>query len=108
MKRLVLALALFAGAAQAGFRDGNKLLEELNSDIPFSRGIASGYIIGVVDAGDGVNHCVHANVTAGQIRDMVKNHLESYPAIRHYSADLAIYYVLKSTWPCEKKRGNAL
>lgn len=108
MKRLVLALALFAGAAQAGFRDGNKLLSDMKNENYYNKGVALGYIIGVADAGDGIYHCAPDNVTAGQIFDMVKNSLENVPAVRHMSADLIVNHVLKTTWPCEKKKGNAL
>ena len=68
--------------AQAEFKDGNKLLSELNHEVFYTRGVAMGYIMGVADAGAGGVHCAPPNVTAGQLQDMVKNYLENTPAER--------------------------
>ena len=107
MKKIITIIALFvAASAHAEFKDGNKLLSELNHEVFYTRGVAMGYIMGVSDAGAGVIHCAPPNVTAGQVQDMVKNYLESTPAMRHWTADVIINYVLKSAWPCPKRRGG--
>lgn len=107
MKYTALILAVFSTAAQAEFQDGNKLLSNLKDSAYFSQGYAMGYIAGIADMGLGVVHCAPANVTAGQLNDMVKNYLENTPAERHLSGDILVNRVLKTVWPCAK-RGSAL
>ena len=106
MKKALLLL-IFSGLAHAEFKDGNRLLRDLKEDDYFSKGYAMGYIIGVADMGMGIIHCPPANVTAGQLKDMVQNYLENTPAERHQSGDLIINRILKTMWPCAKK-GTAL
>lgn len=110
MKYIILCLALVAGSAHAYFKDGNKLLSELNnnSGTQVLPAIGMGYITGVTDALLGITHCPPDNITAGQIRDMVKNYLENTPAIRHLPANQIVSHVLKSVWPCEKPAGRQL
>lgn len=103
MRSALLTLALLCGSAHADFKDGNKLLAELNDPGAVFSSVGIGYITGVTDAYGGVTHCAPQGVTAGQIRDMVKNYLENNPAIRHLPASMIVSHVLKSTWPCAKK-----
>ena len=102
MKYLLVCLALAASSAHAYFKDGNKLLSELNSNSGSNVLPATGlgYITGVADALYGITNCPPENVTAGQIRDMVRNYLENTPAIRHLPAQQIVSHVLKSVWPC--------
>lgn len=104
MKRAIV-LMLIAGSAHAEFRTGNKLLDDLNGST-FSQGLALGYIMGVVDASGGTNHCPPSTLTGGQAQDMVKNFLVSTPAIRHMPAPTIIEYLFNQTWPC--KKGSSL
>ena len=107
MKRTIVALALSClGVAHAEFRDGNKLLADLQGDI-YDRMYAMGYIVGVADTGRAIVHCMPANATAGQINDMVKNYLENTPSERHQTGDMIVSRVLKAVWPCAK-RGSSL
>jgi hypothetical protein len=99
MRPLILTLALLCGSAHAEFWDGNTLHQRLNGT-PGEQNIALGYVIGVSDALLKATHCMPSNVTAGQLRDMMKNYLENTPAVRHFSADSLISTVLKSQWPC--------
>ena len=108
MKRLLILAALLCGSAQAQFRTGNQLLTETQEPASYRSGLAMGYIMGVTDAGNGVNFCPPSNVTAGQISDMVRNRLFDTPAIRHLPADIIIYSILEPVWPCAKKRGGAI
>lgn len=103
MKRLLIIAALVCGTAHADFKDGNKLLSELQSQDNLDWGISMGYIEGVADAWNGVTHCMSSNTTAGQLRDMVKQYLERNPAIRHYLAERVIREVMKATFPCAKQ-----
>ena len=65
--------------------------------------IGIGYIMGVVDAYGNITHCPPDNVTAGQLRDMVRNFLENTPSIRHLPANEIVGHVVKTAWPCAKK-----
>jgi hypothetical protein len=105
MKKLLILLA-FCGSAHAEFRDGNKLLSDLQGDI-YDRMHALGYIVGVADMGRGFVNCMPENATAGQINDMVKNYLINTPADRHMTGDVIVNKVLKAVWPCAK-RGTSL
>jgi hypothetical protein len=101
MKRFLM-IALFCGSAHAEFKDGNKLLEQLRGDTT-AYIHALGYVIGVYDTLQNLTHCPPVNVTAGQIGDMVKNHLEANPDTRHNTADRIVGLVLKNAWPCAAK-----
>lgn len=109
MKCILVAACLVGLTAQvrAEFWDGNTLFNYLSSSQSGERLAGSGYVIGVADALYGVMHCAPANVTAGQIRDMVRNYLENVPAERHQTADSLVSKVLKATWPCQNNRGNS-
>ena len=115
MKRALTAAALVAlcATAHANFKDGNRLLADLNnssgSATQILPALGLGYIMGVADAYGGITHCAPENVTAGQIRDMVRNFLENTPAIRHLPANDIVGHVLKSAWPCaERKKGQGV
>ncbi len=105
MKIAIVCLALAAGPAHAFFKDGNKLLSELNNNSGTNvlPAIGMGYITGVTDALLGITHCPPDNVTAGQVRDMVRNYLENNPAIRHLPANQIVVSVLRGVWPCADK-----
>lgn len=108
MKKLILIAALCASTAHAEFLTGNDLLQRLESDSAVERVAGLGYIMGVADAVLGVEQCAPGNVTAGQMRDMVRNHLTSNPSVRHITADVQVRYVLKNAWPCanSNRRGG--
>lgn len=101
--RLAALLICISMSAHAEFKDGNKLLQNMNASEYFSQGVAFGYITGVADMGQGIVHCMPANVTVGQIHDMVKNYLTNTPAERHHTADIIVNKVLKATWPCPRR-----
>lgn len=106
-KVLVIASLVASTAAQAEFYDGNKLLSKMNGEHT-DRMVALGYIMGVADTQHGVSQCAPSNSTAGQMFDMVKQHLERNPALRHYSADIQVQYVLKNAWPCAEKKSSSV
>lgn len=107
MKKLLLVLAL-CGSAHAEFRDGNKLLAEMNSDNYQSRSLVIGYLMGVADAYHGILHCAPPNATSGQMFDMVQNYLTNKPIERTKTGDSIVLHVLKTAWPCENKKGQSL
>jgi hypothetical protein len=101
MKWAAAAAIVVACNAHAEFYSGNELLAKMESDHIVDRSMALGYVIGVSDTGDGVTHCPPANITTGQVRDLVKGHLTRNPGSRHYSADSLITNLLRTTWPCK-------
>ncbi len=106
MRAALITLALVAGGARAEFMDGNTLLGDLRGDTPSARSFGLGYIVGVADALRNVAFCPPDNVTAGQIRDMVRNYLDNTPAARHHTGDVIVTNVLKSVWPCAARPGR--
>lgn len=110
MKALIATLALVsASATHAEFFDGNDLLEGINSTSNVKYGGALGYIMGVTDTLRGVSTCPPPNTTAGQLRDMVKQYLDLYPASRTFTGDAIVHRVVSTAWPCEnRKKGNTL
>jgi len=102
----LLAALFFASSANAAFLDGNALLSKMNGDTPHKMQ-AIGYIQGVHDAMESVNVCAPANVTSGQIFDMVKNYLENVPANRHLSAEVIVGHILINAWPCKSQKNNS-
>lgn len=102
MKHLILTVALCATSAQAEFVDGNKLLADMNGS-GMRQMAAIGYIMGVADALTSVTVCMPPTVTAGQVHDMVKNHLEANPQTRHLTGDSLVSHVLTRVWPCQRR-----
>ena len=106
MRKMLLIAVLASASAHAEFKDGNKLLSEMNSSHGNQMN-AIGYVTGVADTLSGVTYCGPSTITAGQVYDMVKQYLEAAPSMRHFSADSLINRVLSNAWPCAKK-GQAL
>ena len=107
MKRLfILAAWSVVLGAHAEFKDGNGLLSDMNGSHS-KQMYALGYVAGAADSFMGVTVCPPATVTTGQMHDMVKQYLEAYPAVRHFSGDVIINRVLSNAWPCAR-RGQAL
>lgn len=108
MKKLIFIISLLCSTAHAEFYTGNDLYNKLTSDNAIERMVGLGFVVGVSDTVQGVTHCAPDNITAGQIRDMVRQHLEATPSVRHYAAEVQVRYVLNRAWPCPKKNGSAL
>jgi len=105
MKKLLVTLLFVPAMARAEFFTGNDLLARMNGTT-LEQVQALGYVQGVVDAHSSVIICPPSNVTAGQVRDMIKNYLDNSPAKRHYSADVIIGDALEKVWPCKQNRGG--
>lgn len=106
MKKLIIVAALVCTSAHAEFRDGNKLLSEMNGAFG-DKMLAMGYIAGTIDALNSITICAPQNLTLGQATDMVRQYLEVNPGVRHFSADAIINRVMSTAWPCAKK-GNGV
>lgn len=104
MKAIITALLIgLSTAAQAGFKSGNDLFNELSDPSPshLLPVFAKGYIIGVHDATEGILHCSPRNITVGQVSDLVHQWLRDNPAQRHLPGHLLVIRVLGQTWPCK-------
>ena len=105
MKNLLLVAALLCGTAHAQFKTGNKLLGEMLGSYGEQMN-ALGYVTGVADTLDNSVVCIPNTVNAGQLSDMTKLYLETYPQTRHMAADALIHRVLIKVWPCVKGSGT--
>lgn len=106
-KTLVALCATFCvGTASAAFWDGNRLLAHINDDTSHGRGMALGYIMGVHDSMENINHCTPSNVMNGQVRDIVRNYLTNTPAERHEVADSLVLKALAIAFPCAGRSGG--
>jgi len=103
--KLFLLTLVFCAPAHAEFIDGNKLLADMNGS-QMRQMAAVGYVMGVADALTNVTICMPPTVTAGQIHDMVKHHLEANPQTRHLSGDSLVSFVLTRVWPCRQQQRN--
>ena len=104
---VVLACACTVAQAQTPgtgtFWTGNDLLAKMTSTTEGERWQALGYIMGATDVGQGTNFCIPGQVTAGQLSDIIKQHLESAPAARHIIAGAHILYAFSKVWPCAQR-----
>jgi hypothetical protein len=109
MRKLIATLLMVPSLAMAEFYTGNQLLTAMRSSSTVDKSIALGYVLGVFDSNQGITHCPPANVTAGQVHDMVKLFLEQAPSIRNSTADVIIQAVLMESWPCNNNpRGKQI
>lgn len=100
---LLIGGIILAGSAQAEFRSGNTLLDDIRSEMVVNRMFAAGYIAGVADVANGVSHCLPSRSTVGQLMDLSEKFLAESPEIRDISADVILLGLFKKTWPCAKK-----
>lgn len=103
MKYILALLLTISTAAHAQFRDGNRLLSDMNgASGSHEKSLALGYIMGVADAYNKIAFCPPGNVTAGQFFDLTKQFLEAYPGQRHRAADMIIGDIGGKIWACPK------
>ena len=84
------------------FWTGNDLLDKIRSVSEMDRSLALGYVMGAIDVGQSTHFCT-PQITAGQARDIMRQHLEAVPAARHMLASTHIIYTFKKLWPCEQR-----
>lgn len=108
-----LAVLLTAGEGRADFLSGQDLNEMCSSDNLYSEGACLGYIEGVYDAGLAIDTdpnkrrwpglvraCVPDDVSAGQLKEVVKKRLRENPAEWHYEADYIVARAFQEAFPC--------
>lgn len=101
-----IAALLMSQAVSASYMSGNELLSEMRSPETFNKLLAIGYIAGVSDTSQHITHCAPANVTLGQLRDMVEMYLIANAAERNKPADILIVRMLAAQWPCQRNNGR--
>lgn len=115
---LVITAFLASQPASAGFKTGNDLLAECQSDSSVETGSCLGYVAGVADTLDdptvystklktGVTAyrpraCFRENVTVGQMRDIVVKWMQDHPQIRDMSANGQVEGALSEEFSCYK------
>jgi hypothetical protein len=104
-KFLILAAWAVVLPAQAQFKTGNKLYEQITSSSQMEQMNAIGYVMGVSDALQWALVCAPSTVNAGQMVDMTRLYIERVPARRHLAADMLIMEVLRAAWPCKERGG---
>ena len=110
MKKLLIVLLFAPVMSHAAFKTGNELLSDMDSPEMFNRGVAIGYIMGAADMARGVWFCPPKDgggITAGQIRDVVRNYLTNNPAIRNRDSDSLIIEILGAWYPCRNNGRGA-
>jgi hypothetical protein len=99
---LALLTAIDIAGASTTFLSGNALLRLMNGSST-EQAIALGYVMGAFDAAQPRLICIPKGVEAGQVRDVVKKHLEEKPAIRQMEAYFLVEASLVLIWPCPSR-----
>ena len=109
MKKHILATLLAAStAAQASWYDGNDLHKFFNANDAVSRGFILGFVTGIASAWDNDLFCLPANVTPGQLSDVVRSRLNRIPEQRHKGAEIIVAAALVVAYPCSDKPSTKL
>ncbi len=78
------------------------LEEDQRGEANYGVGSASGFIVGVADALEGVVVCIPQGVTVKQIKQVVFNHMKSQPETWNQGAAYVTASALRKSWPCSK------
>lgn len=79
---------------------GNELKGYLGNDVGLNKGIAYGYMEGVIDA-RAREICLPNGVSKGQMIDIVVNYLNAHPEVLHQPADDIVFFAITKAWPCK-------
>ena len=105
IKKLVTitALAMLLGSpnSYAGFKTGNKLVENCEpDDATFTDGECYGYVFGVFDVMQDVKVCEPVGVTGKQLTEIVRKYLKENPENLHLNAAFLVTLALSEVFPC--------
>jgi hypothetical protein len=108
VKKLLIAMLMIPAMARAEFETGNTLYTKMQDQSGGERMYVMGYVVGVFDAHQHINHCLPANVnvTIGQVTDIAKMYLQNNPAIRHRTADVLLRDAFRNIWPCANRNSG--
>jgi hypothetical protein len=87
--------------AAPALANGNDLLVFCESEDNLKWGYCTGYAVGVADAAPGV--CLPDRVTAGQIRDVVVQYLQTHAEIRHLPSAFLATEALIDAFTCKRR-----
>jgi len=108
---VIILLLLFAGKVSAWEAEsGNELYELLASKSPYSRFVAEGYILGLIDTTHTLNRVWHLPVqwaipekaTKRQVFDAVTKYLKENPENRNETAYVLVNRALSKAFPPQK------
>ena len=100
----VFGLLTLAAPANAGFDDGNKLLNYCTSEKSFDQGVCSGLITGYFDGMQMAYTCSKGgpNITRKQVMDVVIKFLKDNPADRHLPGVNLAWRAFTVAFDCKK------
>lgn len=104
---LLIALLVMSSPSNAGFDTGNQLWDACqNREDAMNTVRCVGYVRGAVDAltfaaSTSDLFCLRNGVTAGQVRDVVVNHLAQHPQDRDRGATILVLNALVDAFPCQ-------
>ena len=110
MRSIILSLAICvaSSAVAAEYVSGNRLYEHCGkSGLDAGRDLCIGYVSAIADvmadgdSVDGYRACVPGAITAGQLQDLLFDHLDTYRLYRHHNASRVVARFLAETFPCE-------
>jgi len=113
IKKLLLCAALLLTPVTASARDtvtddGNELLQTCDDTGYYMQGLCLGLVRGTeatldewATANSASPYCRPANVTVGQIRDLVISYIRSTPESRNEPRSLLMIKAQKAAWPCK-------
>jgi len=108
---MTILVVLFSGTAYAWEAEsGNELYDLLASQSPYSRFVAEGYILGVIDTTHSVNRVWHlpvkwtipAKATKRQVFEAVSKYLKENPEDRNETAYVLVNKALSKAFPPQK------
>jgi hypothetical protein len=108
MKKIIAALLMVPCMAHAEFFTGNMLLTRMQSKDYMDQMQALGYVMGVFDASNLIDHCGgnRHTITGGQAMDVARQYIENNPSVRDSAADLLVRVAFKKAWPCPKSNNK--
>ncbi|MFN7881771.1 MAG: Rap1a/Tai family immunity protein [bacterium] len=97
-----VTLTLWCAIASSGtFLSGDELYEKMKSPAEDQKKYALGFVVAVHDLGDTKIFCSPADVTAGQVFNLIQLHLAETPRSRHIPAASIVTFILAASWPCD-------
>lgn len=101
-----LSISLFALVSNAQFVNSGKLVED-NQHSTHGEMFAIGYILGVVDSYDGTAFCIPAQMTAGNLKEIIIEALEKNPHVNKKSAADMIFKGFSAAFPCQSSKAGS-
>ena len=109
---VALVLAGTQGHAQAYFKNGNRLVEEMrqyeqaerndqNVEL-FGAGSYVGYVLGVADAHTGIFWCPGKGMVVRQVAQTVSKYINNNPELWHLQGNDLVLNALQQAFPCKK------